>query len=252
MSSNSASLPKRIRSELIVMCLLLATASRSLAGEFQEDVVERDYSTKLSYRCLISLPEGYEAKADQQWPMILFLHGGGQPKPEQLKRSIRGLTELPAIVVAPLCPPSPDGDRFTNWDWKQLGEVVRELSLKYRVDEKKRSVIGFSMGGSGAWELPSFQPKLFTKSVVIAGVCHPWSLRHYPKTQVWVFSGEKDYMRKEQQETVTSAVRFGVDVVETVWKNADHGGIFKQAMSDQRMLNWLVSDQDLRSEKVSE
>ena len=60
------------------------------------------------------------------------------------------------------------------------------------------------------------------------------------------FVGAKDYMRKEQQETVTSAKRFGVDVVETVWKGADHGGIFRNAMSDQRMLDWLVKDQDFR------
>jgi len=178
--------------------------------------------------------------------MILFLHGGGMPKPEQLQRSIRPLTKLPAIVVAPLCPHSPDGPRYTNWEWKPLGEVVREIDKKYRVDEKKRSVIGFSMGGSGAWELPSYEQDLFTKCVVIAGVCHPWSLRHYPKTHVWVFVGEKDYMRKEQQETVTSAKRFGVDVVETVWSGAGHGGIFKNAMAYQRMLNWLVQGDDLR------
>jgi predicted peptidase len=227
--------------------LLLALSSVQVgAAETREYVVERDYTTKLTYRCIVTVPDAYEDDKERKLPMILFLHGGGTPKPEQLKQSIRGLTDLPAIVVAPLCPPSPDGPRHQNWDWRQLGEVVREISTMYRVDAKKRSVIGFSMGGSGAWELPSFEPELFTKSVVIAGVCHPWSLRHYPKIPVWVFVGADDYMRKEQQETVTSAKRFGVDVVETVWKGADHGGIFRNAISDQTMLDWLVKDQDLR------
>jgi len=63
---------------------------------------------------------------------------------------------------------------------------------------------------------------------------------------VWVFVGAKDYMRKEQQETVTSAKRFDVDVVETLWMGADHGGIFSNAMSYQRMLDWLVTTKDLR------
>ena len=53
-------------------------------------------------------------------------------------------------------------------------------------------------------------------------------------------------MRKEQQETVTSAKRFHVDVVETVWSNTDHGGIFRNAMAYERMLNWLVQGDDLR------
>lgn len=232
--------------QIALTILVLLLAAPVGAAEIREHVVERTYSKKLTYRCIVSLPDDYEVDKERKWPMILFLHGGGMPKPEQLKRSIQPLTKLPAVVVAPLCPPSPDGPRYTKWEWKPLGEVVREIGKTYRVDEKKRSVIGFSMGGSGAWELPSYEPKLFTKCVVIAGVCHPWSLRHYPKTQVWGFVGEKDYMRKEQQETVTSAKRFGVDVVETVWSEANHGGIFKNAMAYQRMLNWLVQGEDLR------
>jgi len=234
------------RYQISLTILILLIAAEASAAEFREHVVQRTYSTKLTYRCIVSLPDGYETDKERQWPMILFLHGGGMPEPKQLGRSIGPLTKLPAIVVAPLCPPSPDGPRHTNWEWKPLGEVVREISKKYRVDVKKRSVIGFSMGGSGAWELPSNEQELFSKCVVIAGVCHPWSLRHYPKTQVWVFTGEKDYMRKEQQETVTSAKRFGVDVVETVWPDADHGGIFRNAMAYQKMLNWLTQSNDLR------
>ncbi len=87
---------------------------------------------------MVTVPVAYDADHDRSWPMILFLHGGGLPKLEQLKRSIRTLTELPAIVVAPLRPPSSDGPRYTNWDWKQLGEVVREISMKYRIDPKRR------------------------------------------------------------------------------------------------------------------
>ncbi len=231
---------------LWTLALCSTSGQRTMAQNESEHVVERSYTTELTYRCLVTLPAEYESAPDRKWPMILFLHGGGLPKVDKLKGMTASFRSLPAIVVAPLCPPSPDGPRFVNWHWKILGEVVREISSKYRVDPKMRSVVGFSMGGSGAWELPSFEPKLFTKSVVIAGVCHPWSLRHYPKTQVWVFSGTEDYMRKEQHETVTSAKRFGVDVVETTWKGADHGGIFKNASKYQRMLDWLVTDMDLR------
>lgn len=102
------------------------------------------------------------------------------------------------------------------------------------------------MGGSAAWELPFHQPDLFSKSVVVAGVAHPWSLRHFPKIPVWVFVGAEDYMRKEQQETVSSAKRFGVDVVETVWPSTDHGGILGRVKSYPRVLDWLVGETDLR------
>lgn len=225
---------------------LLVSGAHAVASESREHVIKRVRSTELSYRCIVTVPTGYEADPKRSWPMILFLHGGGTPKPKDLKRSIRSFTDLPAIVVAPICPPSPDDWRYQNWDWKMLGEVVREISSRYRVDAKRRSVIGFSMGGSGAWELPFHERGLFTKSVVIAGVCHPWSLRHFPKIPVWAFVGAEDYMRKEQQETITSAKRFGVDVVETVWTGADHGAIFRNAKSYRRMLDWLLSDEDSR------
>ena len=231
---------------LAVLILLLAGVDHSVAQDSHEDVLERTYSEKLTYRYIVTLPDGYSDDEDRAWPMVLFLHGGGSPKPEALQRSTRWLTELPAIIVAPICPPSPDGPIYANWDWRILGDLVRKISAEHRIDPELRSVIGFSMGGSGAWELPFHEPELFAKSVVIAGVCHPWSQRHYPKIPVWVFVGADDYMRKEQQETVTSAERFGVDVVETVWIGADHGGIFRNAKTYQPLLDWLVTKEDLR------
>lgn len=229
-----------------ILIVLAAAASSIKAQDFQEHTVKRTRSTTLSYQCIISLPAEYESDAKKTWPMVLYLHGGGEKKPDRLRQMIQPFTDLPAIVVAPICPLSDDGPHLTNWNWKMLGEVVRELDGKYRIDPERRSVVGFSMGGSGAWELPFHQPGLFSKSVVIAGVCHPWSLRNYPKIPVWVFVGAKDYMRKEQQETITSAKRFQVDVVETVWEGADHGGIFQRAKAYQPMLDWLVSGEDLR------
>ena len=246
MEVHSSLLQRRLRRQITPLAFVLLSSLQASAVETREHAIERSYTVKLTYRCIVTTPDEYDTARDRRWPMILFLHGGAAPKPEQLKQTIRSLTELPAIVVAPFCSPSPDGPRYTNWNWSQLGEVVREISTQYRVDPKRRSVIGFSMGGSGAWELPFYEPKLFAKSIVIAGVCHPWSLRHYPKIPVWVFVGAEDYMRKEQQETVASARRFGVDVFETVRKGADHGDIFRYAMSDQRMLAWLVNEEDLR------
>lgn len=208
----------------------------------REHRIDRTFENPLSYRYFVTLPAGYDEETDQAWPMILFLHGGGSPDEARLKRMTAFLTDLPAIVVAPICPISPEGGLYTNWHWRMLGRLTREVLDVYRVDPEHRAVIGFSMGGSGAWELPFWEPDLFTKSVVIAGVCHPWSLRHFPKIPVWAFVGDEDYMMKEQRETVTSAKRFGVDVVETVVPGANHGGIFRYAREYTPMLRWLVGE----------
>lgn len=224
-----------------------AVETNALLGH---QIVGQD-TTSLVHQYFVHLPAGYQEAPDRQWPTVLYLHGGGRVTRERLASIIDPLADLPAIVIAPLCTPSPRGGLYTNWDFWILGDIVREVSETYRVDPAQRSVIGFSMGGSGAWELPFYQPDLFSKVVVIAGVCHVWSLRHFPEIPVWVFSGADDFVYKEQRETITSALRFGVDVVATIWPGQDHGGINRSAMSTQRMLQWLVSDEDLRSETVA-
>jgi dipeptidyl aminopeptidase/acylaminoacyl peptidase len=95
---------------------------KASVAETREHVIERTYMSKLTYRCIVTVPAEYDADHDRAWPMILFLHGGGTPKPEQLRRSVRTLTDLPAIVVAPLCPPSAD-QRMLDW-------LVRDQDLR--------------------------------------------------------------------------------------------------------------------------
>ena len=73
-----------------------------------------------------------------------------------------------------------------------LNDRYREIEPQWRARGIKSVIfhpgwVQTSMGGSGAWKLPFYEQDLFAKSVVIAGVCHPWSLRHYPKIPVWAF-----------------------------------------------------------------
>ena len=70
---------------------------------------------------------------------------------------------------------------------------------------------------------------------------------HLPDIPVWVFSGGRDRFLVEQGQTVESALRWGVDVVYTVFPEADHGGAKREAMKIQAMLDWLTSEEDLRS-----
>ncbi len=233
-----------VGSASFALLLLFGAAAESQVREY---TIERSFAKDLSYHYYVSLPAGYHDNPEQVWPMILFLHGGGTPDEARLKHMIAPLTALPAIVVAPICPPSPDGWMYANWHWRMLGDLTREVLATYRVDPAQRAVTGFSMGGSGAWELPFHEPDLFTRVGVIAGVCHPWSLRHFPKIPVWVFVGAQDYMQKEQRETVSSARRFDVDVVETIVAGADHGGIYRYAREYDPLLQWLAG----KGERVS-
>ena len=104
--------------------------------------------------------------------------------------------------------------------------------------------MGFSMGGSAAWETPFWHPDLFDKVVVISGSCHPWQVRHYPEIPVRVYSGETEFWLQQHTNTVNTAKSFGVDVTHTIWPNAGHGQCCAQTLRSEALWRWLRGDND--------
>jgi predicted peptidase len=212
---------------------------------------EKKVCKDIVYDYVLKLPDGYDEQKDTQWPLVLWLHGGGgKPKAENIYNGLAKITELPAIVLIPLCPtPEEQGVHWHHnaFDYHILGEIVTAVSEQYRVDPAKRSVIGFSAGATGAWMMPFYNKEMFSKVVVIAGVATPWAILNYPKgVRAWVFIGENDRLAREQQNTVDSASRFKVDVVRTLVRGANHSEARTRAMEHANIAKWLVSDEDLR------
>ncbi len=152
----------------------------------------------------VLLPEPYEPQR-VQYPLVVFLHGSGERGTDnaaQLKNGIRAFEEPsvrakhPAIVVAPQC----DTDDTFGGSWyggtsrtqRAVVAMVRELVTRRSVDPRRVSLVGFSMGAIGAWDLVLRHRELFACAVPIAGDLEPSSaqdLLHFP---LWAFHGEKD------------------------------------------------------------
>lgn len=119
---------------------------------------------------LLYLPPGVE-RGDATWPLVLWLHG----------RSLRGRDlnllkrygppaliarghRLPFVVVAPQLPP--DGS------WYDLGPVaaiVDHVVASYPVDPDRVYLLGYSMGGGGAYRMAFDYGDLFAAMIAIAG-----------------------------------------------------------------------------------
>src|SRR5580765_7292369 len=61
---------------------------------------------------LVYAPQDYDARSDKQWPLLMFLHGAGERGTDVQNAAVHGPlhvvkdgTNLPFIIVAPLCPP---------------------------------------------------------------------------------------------------------------------------------------------------
>ena len=130
---------------------------------------------------LLYLPDGY-AESSKSWPLLLYLHGGKgrgsdltkvawYPVPQMLDE---GGYDLPFVVVVPQCP---KGELWTDTD-----------ALVALLDE----ILGYSMGGNGAWYLAYQHPERFAAVGPMSGPANTWWTSRLKDVPIWVFHGEKD------------------------------------------------------------
>jgi poly(3-hydroxybutyrate) depolymerase len=149
----------------------------------------------VGYRFLLALPEGYEADAGKQWPLVVFLHGAGERGDdlEAVKKHgpLKELTEgrkIPAIIAAPQCPEG------SVWNAHGVKALADHVAAKHRVDPRRVLLTGLSMGGFGTWETVIEYPDAFAAIAPICGGAGPRTLAaariaHVP---CWIFHGDAD------------------------------------------------------------
>src|SRR5205085_8699288 len=150
---------------------------------------------------LLFLPQGYEAKSEKRWPLILFLHGAGERGTNVWKVAIHGPPknvaehpDFPFIVVSPQCP---EGQHWSN---DVLLGLLEDITRHYAVDQHRIYLTGLSMGGYGTWDLGLAYPEKFAAIVPICGGGQKITvvLASREKAQalkplgVWAFHGAKD------------------------------------------------------------
>jgi predicted peptidase len=117
----------------------------------------------------LSLPANYDKSRPR--PLVLALHPGGGGTPfygDEFMRGIvlPGLNELAPVMIAP---DAPGG----SWTDVRADEAVMALVAatldEFAIDRQRIAVVGFSLGGGGAWFLSARHPDRFTAAVVMAG-----------------------------------------------------------------------------------
>src|SRR5690606_37651574 len=121
---------------------------------------------------LLYLPEGYFGGADEQWPLVFFLHSeearGGEV--EQLKTQ-----ELPQVILeserfpfVAICPQCPEGQDFEELEAELFG-VLDGAAAELQIDPRAVLLTGVGMGAAAAWKLAAAQPKRFAALAPISG-----------------------------------------------------------------------------------
>src|SRR6516165_7561407 len=144
----------------------------------------------------VFIPHDY--KGDKPYPVILFLHGGGEsgtdgkkPLRAYLGPAIKKQEKtFPFIVV---WPQSQKGTfRGDSPDAKRALAILDGVMKEYKVDPKRQILAGGSLGGYGTWSISQPYPERWAAIVPICGGGDPKQADKIKNIPCWCFHGELD------------------------------------------------------------
>jgi predicted peptidase len=184
-------------------------------GRLEEGMFDKTIQRHVTLGYLLYLPPEYGEK-EARWPMLLYLHGGmgrgsdfakmsWYPLPRLLRESGR---DLPFIILMPQCPED------DIWDSDALLALVDEIAGSHAVDQDRIYLVGYSMGGTGAWRLALAYPERFAAIAPMSGYTDPARATRLKGVSTWVFHGAKDTLVQpsESEKMVKALEAAGVDV----------------------------------------
>jgi predicted peptidase len=218
----------------------------------QPKVFTKQVSRTLRLDYLLFLPKGCSAKSEQQWPLMLFLHGAGERGTNVWAvathgppKIVRSQPDFPFIVVSPQCPSG------TTWSNDTLLALLDEIIAQYPVDTTRVYLTGLSMGGYGTWSLGLEHAERFAAIVPICGGGDPIRIRLADTKRtavakalgIWAFHGGKDNVvpLSESERMVTTLKGLGcTDIQLTVYPNAGHDS-WSEAYANPKLYEWLLA-----------
>lgn len=199
--------------------------------------VSHEVNRTHTYGYVLALPPGEAADGAEagRRPMVIDLHGSGRPSLESLAREAAGRDARFAWLL-----PRHDGRGW--WDADTLAKLVEHVVAQYPVDRDRVTVMGFSMGGFGAWDFATEYPWLVAGIVPMAGGGNPFKARRLTHVPVWAFHGQQDETVQVElaRAMVEAARRAGSEARLTVYPEVGHG-IRELVMSHGRLGDWLFA-----------
>lgn len=200
----------------------------------------------VNHRYAVFLPAGY--RPEQEWPLILFLHGMGECGTDGTKQTTVGLP--PAALRSPerwpfviLIPQKPD----TKKQWEEFEPLLMAMLAKtraeHRIDGRRMYLTGLSQGGHGSWVLGSRRQIPWAAIAPVCGYADPKAVVPGLGTvPIWAFHGLKDTVVPAAQtrqvvDALTAAGRSDVRV--TYYPDADHNS-WDAAYAEPELPAWLL------------
>ena len=209
------------------------------------DEIETVTVEKLQY--YLYYPEDYEAEEEKEFPILLFLHGGGDAGStlDKIKSSgppklIADGQQFPFLILAPQNP-----HKKQWWNTRAVMQLLDSVMKTNRVDKKRIYLTGLSRGGAAAWELAVQYPNKIAAMAVVCGMTPlPYAAWIDKKMPIWVFHGEEDKSIpiSESETMVAKLKEMGYDVQFTRYKGVGHNA-WGRAYTTPGLYDWFVEQE---------
>lgn len=209
------------------------------AGAQQPAVLDTQIKLKMGY--LLYLPKDYEKQ--EKWPLVLFLHGGGErgddielvKKHGPPKLAAAG-KDFPFIIVSPQCA------KDMWWEPIELIALLDEVGRKYKVDEDRVYATGLSMGGFGSWRLAAYAPNRLAAIAPICGGGETYWAKQIAHVPVWAFHGAKDVgvPVKRAEDMIDAIKKEGGNPKLTIYPEAGHDS-WTETYNNPELYAWLLA-----------
>jgi predicted peptidase len=236
-----------IKQTIIIICLF-SVQSCSAQSQLISDEKETVSVEKIEY--YLYFPKRYKEEKNDKFPLLLFLHGGGESggELEELKTNgppklLAEGKEFPFLILAPQNP-----YKKKWWNTRAVMQLLDTIIATNRVDTDRIYLTGLSRGGGAAWELAVQYPDKFAALAVVCGMTPvpyaSWINKNMP---IWVFHGteDKSIPISESENMVKRLEEMGYDVTFTRYEGVGHSAWVK-AYTTEELYTWFMKQKLIR------
>lgn len=201
-------------------------------------------SVKETLKYYLYYPPEYELEPEKKFPVLLFLHGGGEvaedlganeriPPPSLILQG----KKFPFLILAP-----ENSYAKSWWNTRAVKQLLDSVVTRNRIDRNRIYLSGISRGGGAAWEMAVQYPETFAAMAVVCGMTPlPYASWINKKMPIWVFHGEDDAVIpvEESESMVNKLKELGYDVRFTKYENVGHDA-WSKAYATEELYDWFL------------
>jgi len=228
----------------LINLLLLAVSISSCSAQSRLESGEREVMVSETLEYYLYFPPDYDQSSEAKFPLLLFLHGGGESggaldmlqKNGPPKLLAEG-KDFPFLILAPQNP-----HKQKWWNVRAVMKLLESVVEENRVDPDRLYLTGLSRGGNACWEIATQFPETFAAMAVVCGMT-PLPYAHWvdKSMPIRVFHGTEDPVIafSESEEMVRKLQEMGYNVELTAYTGVGHNS-WEKAYLEEDLYTWFL------------